>query len=267
MEISDDKLLASNKREAVGEEAAPNPLTVDIAGGVALVRLNKPDKLNAIDDELHTRLVHVWEELATNLHVRVVVLTGAGRAFTAGGDRAVMPFGHGDAERLRRVNMREIRQLVENLVNFPLPVIAAVNGPAVGLGATLVSLCDLAVMADNAFLSDPHVSVGIAAGDGAAITWPLQMSLMRAKEFLYTGDRIAAKDALRLGLVNRVVPSDEVLPQSLALAERLAGQPAQALQQTKRIVNQCLRQAVGSMMEFAVLAETESFSGASEDHS
>jgi enoyl-CoA hydratase/carnithine racemase len=250
-----------------GHLSESSSLRIQTAEGVAVVTLDRPERLNAIDDELHSRLVGLWEQLAVRLDVRAVVLTGAGRAFTAGGDKSAMPFGDGDAQRLRRVNMREVASLVENMVNFPLPVIAAVNGPAVGLGATLVSLCDLAVMAEGAFLSDPHVSLGIAAGDGGAITWPFSVSLMRAKEFLFLGDRVGAADALALGMVNRVVPQADVLPVSMDLARRLAAQPLQALQQTKKILNQHLRQATAAMLDFAVLAETESFGLAAREQS
>ncbi|MCD9196965.1 enoyl-CoA hydratase/isomerase family protein [Aeromicrobium wangtongii] len=231
-------------------------------GGVAVVTLNRPTKLNAIDDALHNRLSAVWGELTLDLSVRAVVLTGSGRAFCAGGDSSTFPFGE-DPEKVRRVRMSSVRDIVDHMVGFPLPVIAAVNGAAVGLGATLISLCDLTVMSEEAFLSDPHVSVGMVAGDGNAVTWPFLMSLARVKEFLFTGDRIPAPLALELGLVNRVEPAAETLDAAIALAQRLADQPTQAVQQTKRLVNMHLRQAAGLMMDMAVALETESFSNLS----
>jgi enoyl-CoA hydratase len=138
-----------------------------------------------------------------------------------------------------------------------------VNGPAVGLGCTVAVLCDIVYIADSAYIADTHVSVGLVAGDGGAAMWPLMMSVLHAKEYLFTGDRIPAETAVRLGLANRVVPADELLAEATALAHRLAAQPAQALQETKRAVNIFLQQAAANVLPFALSAEGESF--ASED--
>jgi enoyl-CoA hydratase len=139
-------------------------------------------------------------------------------------------------------------------------MVAAVNGPAVGLGASVAVHCDLVVMADDAFMSDPHVSVGLVAGDGGAVSWPLYMSLLRAKEYILLGDRISAEDCLRVGLANRVVPRSEVLATAVELARRLAAQPKQAVRDTKRALNFHLREAADRVLDFALAAETESFS-------
>jgi enoyl-CoA hydratase/carnithine racemase len=235
-------------------------ITVGIESGVAKVTLSRADKMNAVDDAMHAELCAVWDELAADLTVRAIVLTGAGRAFCAGGDNSTFPFGE-DPDHVRRRRMRTVRRIVDTMIGCEIPVVAAVNGPAVGLGATLVSLCDMAVMAEGAFLSDPHVSVGIVAGDGNAVTWPLMMGLMRAKEFLYLSERITASQACELGLVNRVVPTDKVVSTAVEIATRLASQPTQALQQTKRLVNAHLRASAAVMMDLATAAETESFLG------
>jgi enoyl-CoA hydratase len=143
-------------------------------------------------------------------------------------------------------------------------VIAAVNGPAVGLGCSLALGCDLVLMADSAYLADPHISVGLVAGDGGVTLWPLLTSLLRAKEYLFTGDRIAAETAVQLGLANRTVPGDQLLPEALALARRLAAQPPEALRGTKAALSALVEQATRGAMEAALLAERSTMT--SDDH-
>jgi enoyl-CoA hydratase/carnithine racemase len=137
--------------------------------------------------------------------------------------------------------MRQAREIVEAMIDCPLPVVAAVNGAAVGLGCSITTLCDIVFMADTAFLADPHVSVALVAGDGGAVTWPAHTSLLKAKQYMLTGDRIPATEAVAMGLANFVVPKDELLDAALAFAHRLANQPPQAVRETKRILNEQLR--------------------------
>ncbi len=141
------------------------------------------------------------------------------------------------------------------MVRFPLPVVAAVNGPAVGLGASVAVMCDIVYMADTAFLADPHVKVGLVAGDGGAALWPLLTSMLRAKEYLFTGARIPAAEAVSLGLANRVVDGAAVVEESVALADRLAAVPRQALQDTKRALNAHITRAIAGVLDFALAAE------------
>jgi enoyl-CoA hydratase/carnithine racemase len=136
--------------------------------------------------------------------------------------------------------------------------VAAVNGPAVGLGATLVTACDMVFIADHTFLADPHVTVALVAGDGAAATWPLHVSLLRAKEFLLTGDRIPAASAVEFGLANRAVPAPSLLEDALAFAHRLAALPPQAVQDTKTVLNQWIRQSSVSVLGYGFAAESQS---------
>jgi enoyl-CoA hydratase len=159
----------------------------------------------------------------------------------------------------RRQSISEARLIVQNMVDFPLPVVAAVNGAAIGLGASLATMCDIVLMADSAFLSDPHVLVGLVAADGGSVTWPLAIGLLRAKEYLLTGDRITADVALQIGLVNRVVPLADLQSEASALAHRLAAVPARALQDTKRALNLHLKAAVQNVLDFALAAESECF--------
>ena len=240
--------------------AATEPvLTVEKDGAVRIVRLNRPESLNAANPALHTALVTVWGELQTDPEARAVVLTGAGKAFCAGGDIEWFRQIQGDNDENRR-SMEEARQIITNMAAFPLPVVAAVNGPAVGLGASLAMMADVVFIADTAFLADPHVVVGLVAADGGSVTWPLMTSLLKAKEYLLTGDRIPAEEAKALGLANRVVPRDSVVSEALAFAHRLAGLPAVAVQGTKRALNKHVEAAIHSVLDYALAAEAQCFS-------
>ena len=203
-------------------------LSITGTGAVRTVTLNRPAQLNAIDVPLHRRLTSVWSELRRDRTVRAVVLTGAGRAFCAGGDMSLLEFATlGDEERHETVE--DARRIVQELLAFPLPIVAAVNGPAVGLGCSLAMFCDVVLMSTNAYFADPHVTVGLVAADGGVLTWPALTSLLWAKEYILTGDRIDSTAALRMGLANHVVDEKELLTRAYELAERLAAQPRQAL--------------------------------------
>jgi enoyl-CoA hydratase len=159
---------------------------------------------------------------------------------------------------------REGKQIVWNLLDVEVPIIAAVNGPAVGLGATLALLCDAIFMADEAKLSDPHVRVGIVAGDGGAVAWPLAVGPVVAKRYLLTGDSLTAADAQRLGLINDVVPADRLQEAALAFAERLALGAPLAVRYTKLAVNQLVKQAMTTAFDYSTALEVLTF--ASADH-
>ena len=239
-------------------------LTVRAEGDdVRVVTLNRPERLNSVSAELHQRLSEVWQEIAADPEARAVVLTGAGRAFSAGGDLDHLR-NHHDDPALRRRSIHFDRTIQTEMLHFPLPVIAAVNGPAVGLGCSLALGCDLVLIADDAYLADPHISVGLVAGDGGVTLWPLLTSLLRAKEYLFTGDRIPAATAVELGLANRVVPAGDLLGEALALAHRLAAQPAEALRQTKLALSQLVEHVSGGAMETALAAEQDTMT--SPDH-
>ena len=243
--------------------ATDDVVLIEADGPVRIVRLNRPDALNAANDELHARLATIWTDLAADDECRAVVLTGNGRAFCAGGDMSVLTRMNTD-EAYRRDTLAEGAEIVQRMVRFPIPIIAAVNGPAVGLGCSLTGLSDLVLIEESAYLADPHVSVGLVAGDGGAITWPLLMSLVKVKEYLYTGDRIPADVAVEVGLANRVVADGTSVAEALELAHRLAKQPKQALQDTKRAVNKHIERAVGDVLDFALAAE--SISSGSDEH-
>src|SRR6266700_3542303 len=239
----------------------PPELAVEADGPVRTVLINRPGQLNAVNRPLHWALANVWRQLSADSEARVVILTGAGRAFSAGGDLDwITTFV--DDQVARDESLREGAQIIEELLRFPLPVIAAVNGPAVGLGCSLAVLCDIALISQAAYLADPHVSVGLVAGDGGAAFWPLLTPILRSREYLYTGDRIPAATAVELGLATRVTAPQDLLPQARRLAERLAAQPAEALRGTKRVVNLHLSQALSGAMQAGFAAEAATMQSA-----
>jgi len=236
---------------------ADDAVLVTHDGPVRILTLNRPDSLNAFNAEMHHALPAALAALSADREARAIVLTGSGRAFSAGGDLDTFELYARDIEARRQI-LRAGRRLFDELVNTHLPVVAAVNGPAVGLGATLLTACDMVFIADHTFLADPHVTVALVAGDGGAATWPLHVSLLRAKEYLLTGDRMPAATAVEFGLANRAVPADSLLPEALAFAHRLAALPPQAVQDTKAVLNQWIRQAAVSVLGYGLAAESQS---------
>ncbi|HEY6534059.1 MAG TPA: enoyl-CoA hydratase/isomerase family protein [Acidimicrobiales bacterium] len=236
----------------------PSEVQVEIDGPIRIIRLNRPEELNATNHALHEAITETIALLDADTEARVAVLTGNGRAFSAGGDFEYLEQQHYDVE-ARRASLVTGRRLVTSLVSLRIPLIAAVNGPAVGLGCSIVALSDVVFMAESAHLADPHVAVGLVAADGGALTWPLLTSLQLAKEYAFTGDRISARRAAEIGLANHVVPDDEVVDRAVELAHRMAKLPRQALQDTKRILNLPLERAVMGAIDFALTAEERSF--------
>jgi len=236
----------------------PDVVRVDVDGPVRIVRLERPEQLNAINDELHRGLTDLFPQLTADRDARVALITGSGRAFSAGGDFDLLDRMAQDRA-LRHDVIAEGRDLVVNMLRCRVPVVAAVNGPAVGLGCSVIALSDVVYMAESAYLSDPHVTVGLVAADGGPLTWPLHTSLLLAKEYAFTGDRITAARAAEIGLANHVLPDDEVLDAALAAAHKIATLPRQAVEATKRVLNLHAERAVLATIDFAMAAETESF--------
>jgi enoyl-CoA hydratase/carnithine racemase len=234
----------------------PDEIEVVADGPLRIITLNRPDALNAVNDPLHTGLARLWPRLSEDYGARAAVLTGAGRAFSAGGDFGYLEELSRDPV-LRAKTIAHGRDLVLGMARARVPVVAAVNGPAVGLGCSLVALSDVVYMAESAYLADPHVQIGLVAADGGPLTWPLHTSLLLAKEYALTGARIGAARAAQMGLANHVVA--DPLTDALACAKRVAGLPRQAVESTKRLLNLHLERAVLASLDFATTAEEQSF--------
>lgn len=239
------------------EEFAPW-LLVEKIGAVHVVRVNRPEAFNAVNEPLHHAFSVIWRQLGADDDVRAVVITGAGRAFSAGGDMAMFRRMIDDPS-ARRSQFAEARTLFLEVINFGKPLISAVNGPAVGLGCSIALLSDLLVMGESSYLADPHVAVGLTAGDGGAAMLPLLMGMMKTKEYVLLGDRITAQIADKLNLVTRVVEDHLVLDAALGLGERLAGLPAQAVCTSKVAMNMHLSRAALGVLEYALAEEFTSF--------
>lgn len=228
-------------------------------GPVRIVTLNNPDDANAVNNRMHTAFTRLWDALSDDPDARAVLITGSGDYFSAGGNLVEWLETHVNNPVTRRAGMRDARRIVRDMVDFPLPVVAAVNGPAVGFGCSIAVLCDIVLMSDRSFFADTHVASGLVAGDGGSVLWPLLMSLLKAKEYLLLGERIKADKAVELGLANRVVPHAQIKQAGLALAHRLAALPARAVQDTKRTLNLHAHRALVGILEFGISAETECF--------
>lgn len=224
------------------------------ANGVALVTLNRPEKRNAVNSEMHTELENVFVDLSNDDDVRAIVLTGAGSAFCAGGDVEGMKTGYfqptGPA-----VPFYQVRRLIMNLLEVEQPIVVAVNGDGAGLGATIPLFCDIVIMAETARLADTHVRMGLVAGDGGVVIWPWLVGMARAKEYLLTGQWIDGKEAERIGLVNYAEPQENVLPKAMELARSLAQGAPLAIRWTKFSINKLLRDHVNLALDSSMFLE------------
>ena len=236
---------------------------VALEGDVLVATIDRPDsELNAVDDQLHADLATLFSLLKRERRARAVLLTGSKRAFSAGGDFAWMPSLR-SVERLHRLR-RDAKQMIWDLLDVEVPIVAGVNGPAVGLAASLVLLCDVVVMAETAVIADPHVRVGVVAGDGGAAIWPVLLGPLLAKRHLLTGDPVSAADAERLGLATEVVPEAELASRAKAWATRLAAGAPMAVQGTKVAVNAQLKRALLDSFDLSTALELPCFLSA--DH-
>ncbi|GAC1400843.1 MAG: enoyl-CoA hydratase/isomerase family protein [Mycobacterium sp.] len=235
-------------------------LLVTADGPVRVITLNRPDDLNGANRAMHESMAKVWDHLAGDTDARAVVITGSGSTFSAGGDFGYMQENIDD-EAMRAQTIAEGRAIIRGMVGCPLPIIAAVNGPAVGLGCSIAVLCDLVLMSENSFLADPHLRMGLVPGDGGMV-WPALIGLSRAKEYLFLGSRIPPHKAVEFGLASRIVAPDQLLPDTLALAHRLAQVPPAALQRTKTALNGYLEAQLDGAFESALTGELDSMGSA-----
>jgi len=247
-------------------------LKIEVAERVATITLNRPDSLNAVNSRVHHELEQVWLDVAADHDVNAIILTGAGRAFCAGGDVKGMAAGAltglGKTERSRfdrgPIAAANGRRLVENMLDVEQPIIGAINGDAVGLGATLALLCDITVVSEKARFADTHVKVGVVAGDGGALIWPLLIGPHRAKEFLMRGNFINGAEAGRIGMVNYALPPEQVMAKSRELAQELADGPTWAIRWSKLAVNKWLKDQANLIMDAGLAYEMMTFK--TEDH-
>jgi enoyl-CoA hydratase len=239
-------------------------LAIGLEGrGVATIVMDRPDQLNAVDAEMHTELAKVFRAMNADPDVRVIILTGRGKAFSAGGDLDWMQRMIDDPSEFERVAV-EAKEIVLSMLDIEKPIIAKVNGHAVGLGATLALFCDLIFASTKARIGDPHVLAGLVAADGGAIIWPQLVGYARAKEYLLTGELLVAEDAARIGLINRAVPPEELDALVQGYADKLANGAQKAIRWTKASVNIGLKQLAVSIMDAALGYET--VTNVSADH-
>lgn len=231
------------------------------ANGVTVATLDRPDRRNAVNAAMHGELARLAREAHLDAEVRVLVLASRGPAFSAGGDES--PDGGLDTSPGSRM-WKEARIIVDDFLSCEKPILAAVQGYAMGLGATVALLADVVFAAESAVFADTHVTMGLGAGDGGQVLWPLLMGPNRAKYYLMTGERINAADAERLGLVNFVVKTEDLLDQTLALADRLAAGPSQAIAASKVGVNAYLRSVAELVLPITLAAEAATLQSA--DH-
>jgi enoyl-CoA hydratase len=240
------------------DPSAYQTLLIEKADKVATVTLNRPERLNAVNAALHNELERFFAEVNDDADVNAIILTGAGRAFCAGGDISGFndgSSGAGEPPGVQVAFSRGPRRLILSLLEVEAPIVVALNGDAIGLGATLALFGDVIIAAENARIADTHVRVGLVAGDGGAVIWPLLVGVHRAKEYLMTGAFLAAPEAERIGLINRVVPPDELLSTARALAERLANGPTWAVRWTKASVNKLVRERLNLILDTSLAYE------------
>jgi enoyl-CoA hydratase len=221
--------------------------------------------MNAMTPLMHTELSFIFGEINRDPDTAVVVLTGAGDAFSAGGNINTMAARAEQKDTASMVaSLNEAKEIIYGLLRLQKPLIGRINGHAMGLGATLAAFCDISYMVETAKIADTHVKIGIVAGDGGSLMWPLLMGFGRAKEYLMTGDVMTGRQAAELGLINYAVKSEELDERVYGMADRLAGGATIAINGTKTAVNMLLLRQFESLVENHVALELQSFH--SEDH-
>ena len=232
-------------------------------GRVLEITFNRADKLNAVSAQMHEEMSRVFADADRDPDSDVLVLTGAGRAFSAGGDIAWMQQSIDEPAIFERT-VREAKQIIFSLLDCEKPLIAKVNGHATGLGATVALFCDVIFAADTAKIGDPHVSVGLVAGDGGAVIWPQLIGYARAKEYLMTGELLSATDAARIGLINYAVPAAELDDRVKKFSDKLAAGAIKAIRWSKVSANIGLKQLAHSIMDTSLAYEA--LSSRTRDH-
>lgn len=237
-----------------------NFFKVEQQGKVGIVTINRPDAGNAFNETLHKQLETIFRELAYDDAIEAIILTGAGKVFSLGGDIKMMEKGN----MVRDIPLEEAINIIVNLLRIVKPTIAAINGHAIGLGASIALFCDIVIASEEAKIGDPHVKMGLVAGDGGCVIWPLLIGVNRAKEMLMTGELLSAKRAESIGLINYCVPQRQVMTKALEIAHNLANGPVKAVQWTKMSLNKRLLEQVVSVLPTSTALEWLSMH--TEDH-
>ncbi|MEY4508986.1 MAG: hypothetical protein RLZZ450_1108 [Pseudomonadota bacterium] len=229
-------------------------ITLVRAGRLLAITLNRPDVLNAVNELMHQELVDVFVFAAQDEGSDVLLLTGAGRAFSAGGDLTYLAETAKHPERFD-VDVRRAKRIVYTLLDLEKPLVCKLNGHAVGLGATIALLCDVVFAAEHAKIGDPHVSVGLVAGDGGAFIWPQRIGYALAKEYLLTGELIPAPKAQQVGLINHCLPAAELDAAVDTFCQRLLNGSTNAIRWTKVTINLELKRIAHAVMDAGIAYE------------
>jgi enoyl-CoA hydratase len=227
--------------------------------GVLLVKFNRPDRLNAMNPRMHNEVSRVWLDADRDPDCRAVVITGEGKAFSAGGDFDMVEATLGDYDVITHL-LKEAAAIVHNITDISKPVISAINGQAVGAGLAVALVADISIINEDTRFTDGHHRIGVAAGDHAAFIWPLLCGMAKARYYLLTNDFIDGREAERIGLVSKAVPAADVLPTALRIAEGLAAGPRDAIAVTKRTLNHWLRAATPTFENALALEMMQFFS-------
>lgn len=235
----------------------PSFQTINLArtGRLLTITLNRPDSLNAVNLAMHEELAELFPFVGSDDESDIVVLTGAGRAFSAGGDLDHIARNAAQPELFDR-EARLAKRIVFSMLDVDKPIVCRMNGHAVGLGATLALLCDVIFAAEAAKIGDPHVGIGLVAGDGGAAIWAQRIGLGRAKEFLLTGDLLTAKRAAEIGLVNHCLPADQLDAAVEAFCQRLLNGASQAIRYTKVLTNLELKRIAHAVLDAGIAYES-----------
>jgi enoyl-CoA hydratase len=233
-------------------------LHLDIGDRIAHIRLSRPEHFNRFDGLAHVEFADALDLVAQDASVRALLLSAEGKVFSAGGDFDEIVEAR-DSMAVRDRITRDARRVFRTLVGLPFPVIAAVQGAAVGMGATLMTLCDIVVAHEAAKISDPHVAIGLVAGDGGIVGWSQSIGLLRAKRLLLTGDHILARDAHAMGLVSDLVASPEqAVVRAREIAQQIAALPRAGVEGTKRAFIRLTEQVAQTVFELGLAYEMES---------
>jgi len=249
--------------EKINFDHYPDTLQLAIKDNVLTITLNNPDQLNAIRPEMDEALTRIFWDADRDPEVRVIVLRGAGRAFSAGGDVVAMKDGIENIN-LFIAGIKNGKRFMQSMIDCDKPIVACVHGDAIGLGCTIALYADIVVASENARFADPHVKVGLVAGDGGAIAWPLNAGYAAAKYFLLTGDLVSARDAQAMGLIAKVTTEDDLEAELDRVVGKLNNGALQSIIYTKHVLNIGFRQLFSSSVDAGFALET--VSGRLQDH-